>query len=141
MQSTQSNGEPTDGQARTHRTTQDEVTARREKDILRAMLATGWHFSTLNVRGVVASAGRPTDGTVITVHEEPSNWAQVPDDTSGHALLLDADMTDEVTVLAEGLSELNALRRWKQYMHDHPGPELEKAPDGRKTRRRKHPNQ
>jgi hypothetical protein len=109
----------------------------RDNEKLREMLATGWHLSTLNVRGLVANAGRPTDGTGILVHAEPSNWAQIPDGTSGHALVLDAEMSDAVTVLAEDLTERAALRRWKQYMHENPGPELEKSPDGRNTRRRK----
>jgi hypothetical protein len=109
----------------------------RETDRLRERLATGWHLSTLNVRGLVANAGRPTDGTVILVHEEPSNWAQIPDGTSGHALVLDADMSNSVTILAEDLTEREALRRWEEYMHENPGPELAKSPDGRKTRRRK----
>jgi hypothetical protein len=108
-----------------------------EKERLREMVATGWYFSTLNVRGIVANAGRPTDGTGILVHAEPSNWAQIPDGTSGHALVLDADMSNSVTILAEGLTEREALRRWEEYMHENPGPELEKSPDGRKTRRRK----
>jgi hypothetical protein len=111
--------------------------AMNNKNQLRAMLGTGWHLSELNTPGVLACAGRPTDGTVILVHEQPSNWAQVPNETTSHALLVYGTDGDDVEVLADGLSEITALRRWKRYMQNNPGPALEQSPDGRKTRRRR----
>jgi hypothetical protein len=37
-------------------------------------------------------------------------------------------MSDSVTILAEDLTEREALRRWEEYMYENPGPALETSP-------------
>lgn len=83
---------------------------------LHALLGDGWDLATITVPNRKVAASKY--GSCLSILDGPSEWNELADDTDPYAIVQTEGAS--VTLLADGLDGVTALRHWKRYMHAHP---------------------